>query len=73
MPADTGVSSIQQHRFDVCAQKIRLLLFMILLMVASCSGTGDKLLFTVNIYVFVHSMMGSNAEWYGDSVSPTLS
>ena len=48
-------------------------LFTILLVVVLCSSASDKLLFMMNIYSVIHSMIGSSAECYADVMLPKLS
>ena len=50
--------------------KNKLLLFLILLMVMNCSSAGDKLLFIMNICIFIHSIIGGSAGWYADVCLP---
>ena len=50
-----------------------MLLFVILLVVVFAKCVSDNLLYIMNICQLVDGIVGSSAEWYGDSVSPTLS
>ena len=50
-----------------------LLLLVILLMVVFVRCVSDRLLYIMNICQLIHGIVGSSAEWYGDSVIPALS